>query len=82
MQQNKALCGSWAPHSAGRTEYGVTNDDVENVEQRSKHVLVLKLVFQIFAHRGLCQACRECIATVQACPGFKTFIPHFRPRLR
>ena len=29
-QQNKALCGSWAPHRAGRPEYGVTNDDVEN----------------------------------------------------
>ena len=42
-------------HPAGRTEYGVTNDDVENVEQQSKHVLVLKLVFQIFVYRGLCQ---------------------------
>ena len=52
MQQNKALCVSWAPHRAGRTEYVVTNDDVENVEQQSKHVLVLKLVFQIVAHRG------------------------------
>ena len=31
IQQNKALCGSWAPYRAGRTEYGVTIDDVENV---------------------------------------------------
>ena len=30
-QQNKALCGSWALHRAGKTEYGVTNDDVDNV---------------------------------------------------
>ena len=57
IQQNKALCGSWAPHRAGRTEYGVTTDDVENVEQQSKHVLVLKLLFQIFAHRRALLAC-------------------------
>ena len=31
--QNKAVCDSWAPHGAGRTEHGVPNDDVENVEQ-------------------------------------------------
>ena len=43
-------------HHAGRTEYGVTiNDDVENVEQQSKHVLVFKPLFQIFAHRRVCQ---------------------------
>ena len=49
-QRNKALCDSWAPHRAGRTEYGVTNDDVENVELQSKHVLVLyKRPIQIFA---------------------------------
>ena len=41
LQQNKALCGSWAPHRAGRTEYGVTNDDVENLERQSIHFLVL-----------------------------------------
>ena len=29
-------------YRAGRTEYGVTNDDVEYVEQQSKHVLDLK----------------------------------------
>ena len=28
------------PHRAGRTEYGVPNDDEENVEQQSRHVLV------------------------------------------
>ena len=31
-EQNKVLCGSWEPHLAGRTVYGVTNNDVENVE--------------------------------------------------
>ena len=36
-KQNKALCGSWAPHRAGRTGYGVTNDGVANAEQQSKH---------------------------------------------
>ena len=41
-QQNKALCVSWAPHRAGKTEYGTTNDDVENVEQQPKPVVVLK----------------------------------------
>ena len=40
IQQNKALCSSWTLHCAWRTEYGVTNDNVENVEQQSKHVLV------------------------------------------
>ena len=39
-KQNKAVCGSWAPHRAGRTEYDVTNDGVEN--EQTKHVLVLE----------------------------------------
>ena len=51
-QQNKALCGSWAPHRAERTECnGVINHHVENVKQQSKHVLVLKRLFPIFAHQ-------------------------------
>ena len=28
------------PHHAGRTEYGVPNDNEENVEQQSRHVLL------------------------------------------
>ena len=26
------------PYGSGRTEYGVTNDDVENIEQQFEHV--------------------------------------------
>ena len=57
-QQNKVLYGSWAPHRAGRTEYGVTNDDVENVEQQSEHVLAaMELLIQRFARGGFVKVC-------------------------
>ena len=55
--QNKAICDSWAPHPAGRTEYGVPNDDVENIEQQSIYVLDM--------HGAVARSHREpCIAVV------------------
>ena len=59
--QNKALCDSWAPHGAGRTEYGVPNDDVENVEQQSIYILDM--------HGAVARSHREPCAAVFIQPG-------------
>ena len=41
------------PHRAGRIEHGVPNDDEENAEQQTKHVLVLKKNSKFLSMRAL-----------------------------
>ena len=41
--------------------------------------LIFSSVYRLQAWTYIYWQYRECITTVQACPGFKTFIPNFRP---